>query len=466
MNGNTVKVEKSIKYLGVILEHRLLWNDHVSYINNRTGKIFNTFAGLAKRKWGLASEALDIIYRQIFIPIATYACGSWGHDVNKVHICRKLIAAQRRALVQITKAYCTTPNASLQVLARTPPLPKVVQFYTKLWYVKWGRNVNIKDQTIYANEFERPVQFSLTRHPAELINIQFATTGNVDLEIYTDGSKSEAKVGCSFVAFYEGTEIEQQQFRLGARCSSFQAELFAICMAVIWCKNNHPHLRINIITDCASAIASLKKNNLHPLVYDIQNIVNSSSCHFTITWIKGHLGHHGNERADTLAKEASNNTELPIVYNNFSIQSIKSSLWEDTIDKWQLDWDNNTSITHQLIPVLSKFLTNKWYSPSHKISQMLSNHGRFFAYLSRFKGITSPMCAICDNTDGSIHYIFQCPMLEAERCALKIIADSHNINWPPSNLVDLITHKDAYDAFIRLVNMYFIRTTVPAFVNS
>ncbi|XP_067132778.1 uncharacterized protein [Centruroides vittatus] len=401
MNGNTVKVEKSIKYLGVILEHRLLWNDHVSYINDRTGKIFNTFAGIAKRKWGLASKALDIIYRQIFIPIATYACGSWGHDVNKVHMRRKLIAAQRRALDQITKAYCTTPNASLQVLARTPPLPKVVEYYTKLWYVKWGRDININDQTIYAEDLQRPVEFSQTRHPAELINIQYDITDNVDIKIYTDESKSEAKIGSSFVAYYEQNEIEQQ-YRLGTRCTSFQAELFAIRMAALWSKNNYPHLRINIITDCASAIASLKKSKLHPLIYEIHNIVNSSSCHYTVTWTKGHQGQYGNERADALAKKASNNTELPIAYNNISIQTIKSSLWEDTINMWQLDWKNNTSITHHLIPDIPEFLKNKWYSPSHKTTQMLSNHGRFFAYLSQFKGTTSPMCAICDNTDGSI----------------------------------------------------------------
>ncbi|XP_067136408.1 uncharacterized protein [Centruroides vittatus] len=348
---------------------------------------------MAKRRWGLASEAVSTIYKQIFIPIVTYACGSWGHDIHKVHIYNKLIAAQRRALIQITKAYRTSPNASIQVLARTPPITNVVEYYTKLWYIRWGRNININDQIVYAADFERPVLFSRSSHPAMINNIQFDSNDNMDIEIFTDGSKSEALVGCSFVAFREGTEIEHQQFRLGESCSSFQAELYAIRMAAYWCRDHFSQQKINIITDCASAIASLKTRSFHPLVNEIQNIMNSSTCQYFINWIRSHQGHFGNERADNLARLASTNTDLPIAYKNISIQTIKSRLWMEVIDKWQLKWEDNNSITNHFIPDIPKFLAIKWYYPNHNLTQMLTNHGRFFTYQSRFWAPPLP-CAL------------------------------------------------------------------------
>ncbi|XP_023235505.1 uncharacterized protein LOC111634903 [Centruroides sculpturatus] len=436
-----------------------------SYINDRTGKIFNAFAGMARKRWGLAAEAMEAIYNQIFVPIATYACGSWGQAVSKVHIRRKLLAAQRRALIQLTKAYSTTPNASLHILARKAPIDKTIILHHKTWQIKWGIDIAAGNTTICSDNLERNVNFKDSRHPATYYKIIFDTTDQADFHIFTDGSKNNTSVGCSFVVFSNGEEVTVGQYRLGGDCTVFQAELFAILMAASWADSNHNHKMINITTDSASALTILQSRNSHPLACSIQEIINNSSCLFHLNWTRAHQGVHGNERADILAKEASINLDLPIAYNKINIHSIKGILWNHLIRSWQEDWDNNNShsITHNFIPNIKEFLTCSWYTPNHNISQFLTDHGRFHSYLARFRNASNQNCFICNTVDGSEHYILHCPMTERERLQLKIISDTHNDAWPPHNLNCLIKHKDSYNVLLDIVNSYFRNTPVPGF---
>ncbi|XP_023242099.1 uncharacterized protein LOC111640320 [Centruroides sculpturatus] len=463
MDGQSVKIVKSIKYLGIILDHRLLWNTHIAYITDRTGSIFNILTGFAKRRWGLTTDALNIIYKQIFVPIITYACGSWSQDIYKIHINRKLISAQRKALIQLTRAYCTTPNVSIQVLARCPPIDKIIDYTAKIWHIKWGQNIQTDDYIIRAEDVERPVAFNQSRHPATTNNFAINTYDNADFHLFTDGSKTGNRVGCSFIAYCREEILTMEQYRLGENCSNFQAELFAIQMAVAWCKHNYTNKRISVNTDCSSAIALLKTRNYHPIANRIQDIINTSTCHFAINWIRGHQGHYGNELADELAKEASYKEDLPVSYKRISIQTIKTILWKEVIHAWQLQWNNINNKTHEYITDITNFLSNKWYKPTHQLTQILTNHGRFYSYLSRFKGTSNSRCLICDCNDSSDHYIYTCPMLENERLILKLLLESHDLHWPPPTLERLFDHKDTFDAFVQLVNMYFVRTSVPAY---
>ncbi|XP_067122868.1 uncharacterized protein [Centruroides vittatus] len=428
MNAQTVRVKKTIKYLGVVLDFWLLWNSHAAYVNDRTGKIFNAFAGIARRCWGLSTDAMEAIYNQIFVPITTYACGSWGEAVHKVHIKHKLWATQRRALIQLTKAYSTTPNASLHILARKAPIDKVVTLHLKTWHIKWGRDIVTNIIIISSNDLERKVKYSDTRHPATRYKTHFGTNDLADVYIYTDGSKSDTSVGSGFVAYNSnGSEIAVGQYRLDANCTVFQAELFAISMATSWADNNHTHDKISITTDSASALAILQSSNFHPLANNIQETINNSTCHFYLNWTRAHQGHFGNERADALAKDASSNINLPTAYSKLNINSIKGILWKDLLRSWQDEWDTNHlhSITHSFIPNINDFLTYSWYVPGHRISQILTNHGRFHSYLARFKNTNNPNCPICATTDGSKHYILTCPMTERERLQHKILTETH-----------------------------------------
>lgn len=132
-----------------------------------------------------------------------------------------------------------------------------------------------------------------------------------------------------------------------------------------------------------------------------------TSCHLTLGWVKAHVGIEGNERADTLAKAATNNqqpiqTRQPITY-------VKNKIQLYAIKTWQEEWNShhNGRYTYDLLPKV-------YNSPPVKSAgqtAFLTNHGPFPAYLYRFAKLPSSLCA-CGQEGTSLHYATACPITQ------------------------------------------------------
>ncbi|XP_067129839.1 uncharacterized protein [Centruroides vittatus] len=459
MNGKKIKVVRELKYLGIMLDHSLTWNSHIQYITTHTSSIMHAFAKVAKTNWGLGASAMTAIYDSIFIPVLTYGCGVWGCAANKVHQKRKLISAQRRALLLITKAYRTIPNVCLQVLACKPPIDQYINFLQKIWYIKLGHPPSTQSSHFTDEALEVDIPFSHTlRHYTSFKFISGYPT-DCDVTIYTDGSKREHLVGSSFVAYRDGLEIYHDLFRLGPLCSIYQAELFAILQALKWSDRVVSNGKITVITDSFSSITAIINNIDHPLVYDIQCVLLNSDNTYYFSWIHSHNGVIGNDRADELAKIAAEELANAIDYNSISIKVLKAILWNEMILTWQTAWDVNTSLTKRFFPDISKRLRNNWININHHNVQFFTGHGRFNSYLTRFTSCENDLCLVCEVTNSSLHYIYDCPMVECERHFLRTLLDEKNLQWPcePCNL---ICDKEVYDQFEKLIDNYFRLTAI------
>jgi len=106
--------------------------------------------------------------------------------------------------------------------------------------------------------------------------------------------------------------------KLHNRCSNNQAEQTVIINALhaletIKLSNNTPPT-VKIFTDSKITLSALKnpKNRTH-LIEEIRKkttILEKEDWFIEFTWIKAHAGHNGNELADKLAKEATQNNEI------------------------------------------------------------------------------------------------------------------------------------------------------------
>ena len=118
-----------------------------------------------------------------------------------------------------------------------------------------------------------------------------------------------------------------------------------------------------------------------------------------------------------------------------------------TLKRWQLRWDSsaNGRWTHRLIPDIAT-----WHERGHGevefyVTQLLTGHGNFRAYLHRFGLDTSPSCPSCATEDESAeHIFFLCPRFTVEReqlnCSLQTRAT-------PENLVTLmVQHEENWKA--------------------
>ncbi|XP_023238756.1 uncharacterized protein LOC111637486 [Centruroides sculpturatus] len=338
MNNQSIKVEKCIKYLGVWLDFRLSWDIHIKYIAKRTSLIFHAFSQIARKGWGLNSEGLSVIYDHIYVPIITYGCLCWGDAAQKVHLHRKLISSQRKALLLITRAYRTAPNSSLQVISRKPFITEIIRMERSIWSLKNGNDISTPSCNIQACNYEylSPYTQAIPPHINNLIGN--SPPLNPDLVIYTDGSGHNNSIGCAFVAYCNNMEIYSQQNRLHNTCTAFQSEILAINMAINWIEQRYTENSIHIITDSSSAIELICGTKLHPIATSIRHLILHSSNSYHITWTRGHQNTEGNKRADQLAKAAAVDDSLTIIYNKISHDRVRKIMYKDVLSRWQSSW--------------------------------------------------------------------------------------------------------------------------------
>ena len=92
---------KSAKYLGVIIDHKLNWIEHISYVKSKISKGIGI---MYKERQFLTKKALLMLYHAYIYPYMTYCIEVWGcasqTQFNCLFLLQKL---QKRGLLFLTK---------------------------------------------------------------------------------------------------------------------------------------------------------------------------------------------------------------------------------------------------------------------------------------------------------------------------------------------------------------------------
>lgn len=113
-----MKFIDSYKYLGVTIDARTAYIEHVRKVRDKLIKYVITLRRYARKEWGLnksIQQILQILYRSICLPIFQYGAIIW-YD-KAVHVCvrRHILAAQRVMLLAVLWA-CRTVSTAMQVI--------------------------------------------------------------------------------------------------------------------------------------------------------------------------------------------------------------------------------------------------------------------------------------------------------------------------------------------------------------
>ncbi|GBN03043.1 hypothetical protein AVEN_232554-1 [Araneus ventricosus] len=123
-----------------------------------------------------------------------------------------------------------------------------------------------------------------------------------------------------------------------------------------------------------------------------------------VSWVKAHAGNIGNERADQLAKDATQHGQ-PYSLTKLPKPHIKGLLRKSMLEKWQTSWKNGDTgrKIYKIMPSVSLCPTN-WIRED---VIFFSQHGPFSDYLKRFHLSDSDYCSY-GVIVTALHYATEC----------------------------------------------------------
>ncbi|GBN92370.1 Putative protein in type-1 retrotransposable element R1DM [Araneus ventricosus] len=258
----------------------------------------------------------------------------------------------------------------------------------------WGHRLKLKTFYFSWEEYVQMESLYLT-HPAikDGIGFDWKEPKGEGLEIFTDGSGINDKIGAAMVVLYFGQLIHSERVRLGDNCTVYQAELVGLKLAAEFAQTLTITKRVNVFSDSRTALQSWADPiNTHPLVGEVKRLLKRARSErgVFLHWVKAHVGYHENELADAGAKAATDSpsvsVELPV-----SSSRLKCKLRRIIIQAWQDHWDyspNKDRFTRSIIPKVS-LKTHFW----GEMAELFTGHGRFPAHLFRFGIGNDERCA-------------------------------------------------------------------------
>jgi len=253
------------------------------------------------------------------------------------------------------------------------------------------------------------------------------------ISIFTDGS-CENSVGCAG----SGTAIFQKSVCVQTFSDSFcpfstnaTGEIYAILRglrSICTVQHNCP---IAIFTDSLYAISvlrnlSAKESDIACLICRQVKRLSRLGCEISAFWIPAHVGHPGNELADSLAKEglslaqqgrANVKTKVP-----FSV--IKSITRSGFLKEWNRRWQLNhrDSMLFAIRPVLKKskdiFIGSRQSAALR--TRLRLQHCALQCYFKSINLSRDEICRFCDQheIDSVFHFLCECDAFSGQRSSM------------------------------------------------
>ena len=83
LNNKAIPQVNSLKYLGIIFDHKLTFKEHIQHMAEKCTKLIFSISKSAKLNWGLDHKPLKTIYVGGILPLLTYGAPVWSFAVEK-----------------------------------------------------------------------------------------------------------------------------------------------------------------------------------------------------------------------------------------------------------------------------------------------------------------------------------------------------------------------------------------------
>ena len=494
VGNTTIELSESAKFLGVTLDNKLNFNEHITNITKKATASLMQCKRAVGPTWGLNPKTCNWMYNTVIRPILTYCSSIWiratNTDVNR----KKLRRVQALALRIMTGAMPSTPFNSLNYLTNTTDIiiflkGEAAKGAARLHaYESWSLETlpskgTIKAHTTINNNFmaDLDIPRSITRDltiptlnlernydittPGDNIaeyRIQLQQTidnlPSDSITCYTDGSRTDTGCGAGYIITTNNnnTTIHETSYKLPDYCTVFQAELTAIreaCRYLATTTNKH----IIIWTDSLSSIEAVKTLSIRSrTTKECHEALNNLGISNTLElrWIAAHTGLWGNERADELAKLGTTsdtilNCPIPHSYIKKQINDKVSRLNEE---EWKHNGPRHTKMIlgNKQAKIIRDLNTLKNNKKDYRTAiQLITGHCGLNKHLYKMKKTDSCECPLCGHEEESVsHFLGQCPAIAQLRgqyfndyyLSVNDIFDNNHI----SNIIKFVNHTQRF----------------------
>ena len=112
-NRNAIESVSQMRYLGVVIDRRLDWKEHIKQLVGKLDRLNNALNWILKSCKTAHIQEKFILYRSVIVANVTYAAELWS-GVLKINRYRTMLnRAQRKPLLAITRAYKSTSYEKL-----------------------------------------------------------------------------------------------------------------------------------------------------------------------------------------------------------------------------------------------------------------------------------------------------------------------------------------------------------------
>ena len=120
VGDKVIKVEKAVKFLGVIFDQQMSWKSHIDYVADRCNKRLNLMRVMSGARWGASKGVLLIVYKALIRSLIDYGC--IAYDTASDTVKAKLNVIQAKAMRICCGAMVGSPTSAVQVECGQPPL--------------------------------------------------------------------------------------------------------------------------------------------------------------------------------------------------------------------------------------------------------------------------------------------------------------------------------------------------------
>ena len=341
VDGTEIVMSTSTKLLGVTLDHKLSWNEHIEKQCKKAKGILMQCRRAVGPTWGFTPKTMRWIYTAIVRPCLSYGAMIWINGIKTKRNLARLGSVQRLGNILITGAMPSTPSTALDKITGIIPIEKWLEEEAAkaslrqrigghweqepiisskgnlISHIKLNNDILksvpilMEDQDSITTSLSVDTEFSVDIPRRDLYEELPAEEGRINC--YTDGSKIEEDVGAAVYITQNDITLSEEPYYLGKNSTVFQAETFAVYQtATILLEAGTTNQKIIINCDSQSTIEAIDaakiKSKTTLKATEALNTLGKGN-QVLLRWIPAHCGYEGNEKADSLAKRGSKNVD-------------------------------------------------------------------------------------------------------------------------------------------------------------